>query len=132
MTSNLKTLHDRIKRGLSEDVSMAPSFDAARNVKSPMKLINKTFPSNAIENPTRFPPVVQSIGYQTVKPSVPVVVRGFPNCVNTWHHNFFPTGTSSRQDIPVLPTQTNRTCQASKETQPKTDVALGIVTEIVH
>ena len=40
MTSNLKTLHDRIKRGLSEDVSVAPSFEAARNVKSPMKSIN--------------------------------------------------------------------------------------------
>ena len=64
MTSNLKTLHDRIKRGLSEDVSVAPSFEAARNVKSPMKSINKTsFPSNATENPTRFTPVVQSIGY---------------------------------------------------------------------
>ena len=55
MTSNLKTLHDRIKRGLSEDVSVAPSFEAARFVISPMKSINKTlFPSNAIENPTRF------------------------------------------------------------------------------
>ena len=78
-----------------------------------MKSINKTlFPSNAT-------PAVQIIGYQTVRPSVPVVVRAFPNCVNTWHHNFFPTGTSSRQDIPVLPTQTNRTCQANKETQLK-------------
>ena len=64
MTPNRKTLNDRIKRGLSEDVSVAPSFEAARNVKSPMKSINKTlFPSNAIENPTRFPPVVQSFGY---------------------------------------------------------------------
>ena len=55
MTSNLKTLHDRIKRGLSEDVSVAPAFEAARIVISPMKSINKTlFPSNAIENPTRF------------------------------------------------------------------------------
>ena len=34
MTSNLKTLHDRTKRGLSEDMSVAPSFEAARNVKS--------------------------------------------------------------------------------------------------
>ena len=47
----------------------------------------------------------------------------FPTVVNTWHHNFFPAGTSSRQDIPVLPTQTNRTCQANKETQPKSNVA---------
>ena len=58
VTSNLKTLHDRIKRGLSEDVSVAPSFEqfeAARIVISPMKSINKTlFPSNATENPTRF------------------------------------------------------------------------------
>ena len=55
MTSNLKTLHDRIKRGLSEDVSVARSFEAARIVISPMKSINKTlFPSNAIENLTRF------------------------------------------------------------------------------
>ena len=76
-----------------------------------------------IEYPTRFPPVVQSIGYQTVKPSVPVVVRPFPNCVNTWYHNFFPAGTSSRQDIPMLPTQTNGSCQANMETQPKSNVA---------
>ena len=82
-----------------------------------MKSINKTlFPSNTT-------PAVQIIGYQTVRPSVPVVVRAFPNCVNTWHHNFFPTGTSSRQDIPVLPTQTSRTCQANKETQPKGNAA---------
>ena len=129
MMSSLKTLQDelreevsqknavRIKRGLSEEVSVAPSFEAARNVKSTMKSINKTlFPSNAT-------PAVQIIGYQTVRPSVPVVVRAFPNCVNTWHHNFFPTGTSSRQDIPVLPTQTNRTCQANNETQPKGNAA---------
>jgi len=49
MMSSLKPLQDelreevsqknavRIKRGLSEDVSVAPSFEAARNVKSPMK-----------------------------------------------------------------------------------------------
>ena len=99
---------------------LAPSFEAARNVKSPMKLINKTlFPSNAREHPTRFPPAVQIIGYQTVRPSVPVVVRAFPNCVNTWHDNFFPAETSSRQDIPVLPTQMNRTCQINKKTRPK-------------
>ena len=70
--SSLKTLQDelrevsqkktvRIKRGLSEDVSVAPSFAAARNYfKSPMQSLNKTlFPSNARENPTRFPPAVQ-------------------------------------------------------------------------
>ena len=51
------------------------------------------------------------------------MVRAFPNCVNTWHHNFFPTGTRSRQDIPVLPTQTNRTCQGNNETQPKGNAA---------
>ena len=90
--SSLKTLQDelreevsqknavRMKRGLSEEVSVAPSFEAARNVKSPMKSINKTlFPSNAT-------PAVQIIGYQTLRPSVPVVVRAFPNYVNTWHH----------------------------------------------
>ena len=139
MMSSLKTLQDelreftqkktvRIKRRLREDVSavsVAPSFEAARNVKSPMKSINKTlFPSNAIENPTRFPPAVQIIGYQKARPSVSVVVpRAFPNCVNTWHHNFFPAGTCSTQDIPMLPTQTNRTCQANKETQLKGNVA---------
>lgn len=125
MMSCLKTLQDElreevsqqnavcIKRGLSEEVSVAPSFEAARNVKSLMKSINKTlFPSNAT-------PAVQIIGYQTVRPSVPVVVCAFPNRVKTWHHDFFPTGTSLRQDIPVLPTQTNRTCQGNKETQPK-------------
>jgi len=47
---------------LSEDVSVAPSFEAPRNVKSPMKSINKTlFPSNTRENPTKFPPAVQFI-----------------------------------------------------------------------
>ena len=135
MMSSLKTLQDelrevsqkktvRIKRGLSEDVSVAPSFEAARNYfKSPMQLLNKMlFPSNARENPTRLPPAVQIIGYQTARPSVPVVMRTFPNCVNSWHHNFFPAGTSSTQDIPMLPTQTNRTCQANKETQPKSNV----------
>ena len=58
MMSCLKTLQDElredvspknavgIKRGLSEDVSVAPSFEAARNVKSLMKSINKTlFPA---------------------------------------------------------------------------------------
>ena len=58
--SSLKTLQDelkeevsqknavRIKRGLSEEVSVAPSFEAARNVKSSIKSINRTlFPSNA-------------------------------------------------------------------------------------
>ena len=81
MKSSLKTLHDqdelrevsqkkavRIKRGLSEDVPVAPSFEAARNVKSPLKSINKPlFPSNAGEDPTRFPPAVQIIGYQTAQ-----------------------------------------------------------------
>ena len=50
MMCSLETLHAelreevsqknavRIKRGLSEDVSVAPSFEAALNVKSPMKL----------------------------------------------------------------------------------------------
>ena len=136
MMSSLKTLQDelreevsqknavRVKRGLSEEVSVAPSFEAARNVKSPMKSINKTlFPSNARETPTRFPSAVQIIGYQTVRPSVPVVVRAFPNCVNTWHHNFFPAGTCSRQDIPVFPTQMNRPCQANKDTRPKGNAA---------
>ena len=92
--SSLKTLQDelrevsqkktvRIKRGLSEDVSVAPSFAAARNYfKSPMQSLNKTlFPSNTRENPKRFPPAVQIIGYQTARPSVPVVVRAFPNYV---------------------------------------------------
>ena len=49
MMSSLKTLQDelreevsqknavRIKRRLSEEVPVAPSFEAARNVKSPMK-----------------------------------------------------------------------------------------------
>ena len=107
-------------------MSVAPSFEAARDYfKSPMQSLNKTlFPSDtARQNPTRFPPAVQIIGYQTVRRSVPVVVRAFPNCVNTWHHNFFPAGTNSTQDIPMLPTQTNRTCQANKETQPKGNVA---------
>ena len=36
---------------------------------------------NARENPSRFPPVVQIIGYPTVRPSVPVVVWAFPSCV---------------------------------------------------
>ena len=54
----------------------------------------------------------------------------FPNCVNTWHHNFFPAGTSSRQDIPVLPTQTNRTCQANKETQPESNVAENLSEQV--
>ena len=80
-------------------------------------------PLNARENPSRFPPAVQIIGYQTVRPSVPVVVWAFPSCVITWYHNFFPPGTSSRQDIPVLPAQTNRTCRANKETQPKGNTA---------
>jgi len=66
----------RIKRKLSEDVSVAPSFEAARNVKSRMKSINKTlFPLSARENTTRFPPTVQIIRYQTVRLSVPVVAR---------------------------------------------------------
>ena len=104
--SSLKTLQDelreftqkktvRIKRRLSEDVSVTPPFEAGRNYfKSPMQSLNKTlFPSNARENPTRFPPAVQIIGYQKARPSVSVVVpRAFPNCVNTWHHNFFPAG----------------------------------------
>ena len=137
MMSSLKTLQDefrevsqkktvRIKRRLSEDEFVAPPFEAGRNYfKSPMQSLNRTlFPSNARENPTRFPPAVQIIGYQKARPSVPVVVpRAFPNCVNIWHHNFFPVGTSSTQDIPMLPTQTNRTCQANKETQPKGNVA---------
>ena len=106
-------------------MSMAPSFEAARDYfKPPMQSLHKTlFPSSARENSTRFPPAVQIIGHQTVRPSFPVVVRTFPNCVNTWHHNFFPAGTSSTQDIPMLPTQTNRTCQANKETRPKGNVA---------
>ena len=106
-------------------MSVAPPFEADRNYfKFPMQSLNKTlFPSNARENPTRFPPAIQIIGYQTARPSVPVVVHRFPNCVNTWHHNFFPAGTSSTQDIPMLPTQTNRTCQANKETQPKSNAA---------
>ena len=140
MMSSLKTLQNelrevrevtqkktvRIKRRLSEDVSLEPPFEAGHNYfKSPMQSLNKTlFPSNARENPTRFPPAVQIIGYQKARPSVPVVIpRAFSNCVNTWHHNFFPAGTSSTQDIPMLPTQTNRTCQANKETQPKGNVA---------
>ena len=84
MMSSLKTLQDelreevskknavRIRHGLSEDVSVALSFEAALNVKSPMKSINKTlFPSNARENLTKFPSAVQIIGYQTVRPSAP-------------------------------------------------------------
>ena len=113
--SSLKTFQDelreevsqknavRIKLGLSEDVSVAPSFEAARNVKSPMKSMNKTlFPSNARENLTRFPPAVPIIGYQTVRSSVPVVVCAFPNCVNTWHHNFFPSGPERARDKTFL------------------------------
>ena len=77
-----------------------------------------------IENPTSFPPVVQSIGYLEQSGLLfQLWCAHFPTVVNTWHHNFFPAGTSSRQDIPVLPTQTNRTCQANKETQPKSNVA---------
>ena len=69
MKSSLKTLQDelrevsqkkavRIKRGLSEDLPVAPSFEAARNVKSPLKSINKPlFPSNAGED----------IGYQAAQ-----------------------------------------------------------------
>ena len=113
----------QLERGLSEEVSVAPSFEAARNVKTPMRSIKTLFPSNARENPARFPPAVQMIGYQTVRPSVPVVVRAFPNCVNTWHHNFFPAGTSSRQDIPVLPNQMNQTCQANEKTRPTGNAA---------
>ena len=80
---------------------------------------------NARENSSRFPPVIQIIGYQTVRPSVPVVVWAFPSCVITWYHNinYFPAGMSSRQDIPVLPAQTNKTCRANKETQPKGNTA---------
>ena len=72
MMSSLKTLQDglrevsqkktvRIKQGLSEDLSVAPLFEAARNYfKFPMQSLNKTlFPLNARENPTRFPPAVQ-------------------------------------------------------------------------
>ena len=44
-------------------------------------------PLNARENPSRFPPAVQSIGYQTVRPSVPVVVWAFPSCVITWYQD---------------------------------------------
>ena len=87
MMSSLKTLQDelrevsqkktvRIKRGLSEEVSVAPSFEAARinYFKSPMQSLNKTlFPSSPRENPTRFPPAVLIVGYQTARPSVPVV-----------------------------------------------------------
>ena len=91
MMSSLKALQDelreevsrknavRMKRGLSEDVSVAPPFEAARNVKSPMKSLQAWFPSNARENLTRFSLAVQIIGYQTVRPSVPVVVRAFLN-----------------------------------------------------
>ena len=106
-------------------MSVELSFEAARNYfKSLMQSLNKTlFPSNARENATRFPPAVKIIEYQTARPSVLVVVRAFPNCVNTWHHHFFPAGMSSTQDIPMLPTQTNRTSQANKETQPKGNVA---------
>jgi len=93
----------RIKRGLSEDVSVAPLFEAACNVKSPMKPINKMlFPSNTRENPTKFPPAVQIIGYQIVKLPVPVLACATVSqlCkLNTWHHNFFPGGTSSMQHI---------------------------------
>ena len=88
MMSSLKTLQDelreevskknavRIRHGLSEDVSVALSFEAALNVKSPMKSINKTlFPSNARENLTLgtiiSSPAVEIIGYQTVRPSAP-------------------------------------------------------------
>ena len=66
----------RIKRGLSEEVSVAPSFEAARinYFKSPMQSLNKTlFPSSPRENPTRFPLAVLIVGYQTARPSVPVV-----------------------------------------------------------
>ena len=143
MMSSLKTLQDElteviqkktvsIKRGLSEDMSVAPSFEPDRNYfKSPMQSLNKTlFPSNARENPTSFPPAVQIIEYQTARPSVPVVLRAFSNCVNTWHHNFFPAGTSSTQDIPMLPTQTNRPCRANKKTQPKGNVAKNPIASV--
>ena len=91
MTSSLKTLQDelwefiqkktvRIKRRLFKDMSVTPSFEAGRNYfKSPMQSLNKTlFPSNTRENPKRFPPAVQIIGYQTARPSIPGVVRTFP------------------------------------------------------
>ena len=102
------------------------------SVKSPMKSINKTlFPSNAIENPTKVSSSRSKYWISwTVRSSVPVVVRAFPNCVNTWHHNFFPAGASSRQNIPVLPTQTNRTCQANKETQPESNVAENLSEQV--
>ena len=114
-------------------MSVAPPFEAGRNYfKSPMQSLNKTlFPSNGRENPTRFSPAVQIIGYQKARPSVAVVVpRAFPNSLNTWHHNFFPAGTSSTQDIPMLPTQTNRTCQTDKETQPRGNVAENAIASV--
>ena len=43
----------QLERGLSKDVSVAPSFEAARNVKTPMKSIKTLFPSNARENPLK-------------------------------------------------------------------------------
>ena len=62
----------RIKRGLSEDVSGAPSFVAVRNIKSTMKSINKTlFPSNAT-------PAIQIIAYKKVRASVPLWCGHFP------------------------------------------------------
>ena len=124
MMSSLKPLQDelseevsqkkgvRIKRGLTEDVSVAPSFEAARNVKSPMKSIIKTlFPSNTRENPTKVPPAVQIIGYQTARLPVPVLAHATVSqlCkLNTWHHNFFTGGTSSRQHISCMCYQLRR------------------------
>ena len=93
--SSLKTLQDELrevhrrKQSASNEYWVKTclcrrrlkQFKVACNYfKCPMQSLIKTlFPSNARKNPTRFPPTVQNIGYQTARPSVPVGMCAFPN-----------------------------------------------------